>query len=98
MDRRCRKNWFITWIIKLFRWKFKIYCRSLNSKSLCFLDLKITSDHKKLLTSVYSEPTNSDLYLDGTLCHSTKSIDEISTGVAKLLKWICSHDSNFLEQ
>ena len=48
--------------------------------------LKITVDDEKLLTSVYSKPTNSHLYLDGTSCHPTKSIDAISTGVAKRLK------------
>ena len=41
---------------------------------------------KTLLTLVYSKPTDSNLYLDGTSCHPTKPIDEISTGVAKLLK------------
>ena len=58
----------------------------IDGKSLCFLDLKITIDDKKLSTSVYSKPTDSHLYLDGTLCHPTKSIDGISTGVAKRLK------------
>ena len=60
--------------------------------------MKITVDDKKLLTSVYSKPTNSHLYLDGTSCHPTKSIDPISTGVAKRLKLICSNDCDFLEQ
>ena len=44
----------------------------IGGKSLCFLDLKITIDDKKLLTSVYNKPTDSHLYLDGTLCHPTK--------------------------
>ena len=70
----------------------------IGGKSLCFLDLKITIDDKKLLTSVHSKPTNSHLYLDGTSCHPTKSIDPISTGVAKRLKLICSNDCDFLEQ
>ena len=70
----------------------------MGGKSLYFLDLKITIDDKKLLTLVYSKPTDSCLYLDGTSCHPTKSIDEISTGVAEGLKRICSNDSDFLEQ
>ena len=49
----------------------------IGGKSLCFLDLKITIDDKKLLTSVYIKPTDSHFYLDGTLCHPTKSIDGI---------------------
>ena len=53
---------------------------------------------KKLLTSVYSKPTDSHLYLDGTSCHPTKSIDGISTGVAKQPKRICSNESDVLEQ
>ena len=70
----------------------------ISGKSLGSEDLKITSDDKKLLTSVYSTATDSHLYLDGTSCHSTKSIDGISTRVPKQLKQICSNDSNFLEQ
>ena len=49
--------------------KFKV---EIGDKSLCFLDLKITTDDKKLLTSVYSKPTDSDLCLDGTSCHPQK--------------------------
>ena len=69
----------------------------IGGKSLCFLDLKITIDDKKRLTSVYSKPTCSHLYLDGTSYHPTKSIDAMSTGVAKRLKQICSNESDFLE-
>ena len=32
------------------------------------------------------------------MCHLTKSIDRISTGVAKRYKRICSNDRDFLEQ
>ena len=60
--------------------------------------MRITTDDKKLLTSVYSKLTDSYLYLDGTSCHPTKSIDGISNGAAKQLKQICSHDNDFLEQ
>ena len=70
----------------------------ISGKSLCFLDLKITIDEKNLWTLAYSKPTDSHRYLDGTLCHPTKGIDGISTGVVKRLKRICCNDSNFLEQ
>ena len=70
----------------------------IGGKSLYFLDFKISIDDKKLLTSVYSKPTDSHLFLDGTSCHPTKSIDAISTGVPKRHKIICSNDSDFLEQ
>ena len=49
----------------------------IGDKSLCFLDLKITIDDKKLLTSIYSKPTESRFYFDGTLCHARKTIDAI---------------------
>ena len=59
------------------------------------LDLKITIDDKKLLTTVYRKPTDSHLYLEGTSCHLAKRIDGISPGEAKRLKRICSNDSDF---
>ena len=69
----------------------------IGGKLLYFLDFKIIIDDKKFLTSVYSKPTDSCLYLDGTSCHATKSIDAISTGLAKRLKRIYSNDSNFVD-
>ena len=57
----------------------------IGGKSLCFLNLKITIDDKKLATSVYSKPSISHLYLDDTLCHPTRSIDGVVTGVTKHL-------------
>ena len=63
-----------------------------------FLYLKITINDKKLVISVYSKPVDSHLYLYDASCHPTKSIDGISTGVAKPLKQIHSNDIDFLEQ
>ena len=60
-----------------------------------FLYLKITINDKKLVISVYSQPTDSHLYLDVASCHPTKSISGISTGVAKRLKQIRSNDNDF---
>ena len=60
--------------------------------------MKITTDNKKLLTSVYSKPSDSHLYLDSNSCHLTKSIDGITIGVGKPLKKICSNDNDFFEQ
>ena len=70
----------------------------IGGKSLSFLNLKITIDDKKHLSSVYSKPTDSHLYLYRTSCYPTKSIDKVSTGVAQGLKRLCSNDSEFLEQ
>ena len=60
--------------------------------------MKITTDDKKLLISVYSKPTDNHLYLDGNSCNLTKSIDRITTRVGKPLKQICSNDNDFFEQ
>ena len=70
----------------------------IGGKPLCFLDLKIAIDDKKCLSSVYSKPTDSHRYKDGTSCHPTKNFDTISTGVAKWFKLIFSNGSDFLEQ
>ena len=68
---------------------------TIGGKSLCFINLKITIDDKKFVTSVYSKSTNSHLYFDGTWCHPTKSIDEISTGVANDLNKYASMTAIF---
>ena len=68
----------------------------IGGKPICFLDLEITIDAKKLVTSVYRKPNDSHRYLDGTLCHPTKSIDGISTGVARQLKQTCSNDNIYI--
>ena len=54
----------------------------IGGKSL-LLYLKITINDKKLVISVYSKPADSHLYLDVASCHPAKSINGISTGVAK---------------
>ena len=45
--------------------------------SLCFLDLKISIVNNKLVTTVYSKPTDSHLYLQSNSCHNPKAIDGI---------------------
>ena len=57
--------------------------------------MKLTIDDKKLLISIYSKLTDSYLYLDGTSCHPTKSIDGISNRAAKRLKQIFSHHNQY---
>ena len=70
----------------------------ISGKSLWILDLKVSIDNKKLSTSVYSKPIDSQFYLDGTSFHPAKCIDAIATGVAKRLKRICSNGNDFLRQ
>ena len=57
---------------------------------LCFLDLKISVSSNKLMTTVYSKPTDSHLYLHSTSCHKSSSINGIPKGVAPCLRRICS--------
>ena len=57
---------------------------------LCFLDLKISVSSNKLMTTVYSKPTDSHLYLHSTSCHKSSSINGIPKGVALCLRRICS--------
>ena len=53
---------------------------------LCFLDLKISVSGNKLMTAVYSKPTDNHLYL-----HSTSfSINDIQNSVVLRLRRICS--------
>ena len=53
---------------------------------------------KKIVISVYSKPTYSHRYIDGTLYHLIKSINGISIGVVNWLKQMCSNDNDFSEQ
>ena len=57
---------------------------------LCFLDLKISVSSNKLMTTVYSKPTDSHLYLHSTSCHKSSSINGIPKGIALRLRRICS--------
>ena len=57
---------------------------------LCFLNLKISVSSNKLMTTVYSKPTDSHLYLHSTSCHKPSSINGIPKGVALRLRRICS--------
>ena len=58
-----------------------------------FIFKNYTINDKKLVISVYSKPADSHLYLDVASCHPTKSINRISTGVAKRLKQTRSNDN-----
>ena len=61
-----------------------------NYEIICFLDLKISVSCNKLMTTVYSKPTDSHLYLHSTSCHKSSSINSIQKGVALRLRRICS--------
>ena len=67
----------------------------IGGKSICFLDLKISIINQKLVTTVYSKPTDSHLYLHKQSCHNKSSIDEIQKGVALRLRRICSSNEEY---
>ena len=60
-----------------------------------FLDLRIGLVEGRLVTSVYSKPTDSHLYLQAESCHQEASIRGIQKGVALRLRRICSSLDEF---
>ena len=62
---------------------------------LCFLDLKMSMLGNKVMTAVYSKPTNNHLYLHSTSCHKSFSINDIQKGVALRLRRICSTEEEY---
>ena len=66
------------------------FTMEIGNDHLCFLDLKISVSSNKLMTTVYSKPTDSHLYLHSTSCHKSSSINGIPKGVALCLRRICS--------
>ena len=62
---------------------------------LCVLDLRIAIHEGRLLTSVYSKPTDSHLYLQADSCHQEASVKGILKGVALRLRRICSTIDEF---
>ena len=59
------------------------------------LDLRIGLFDGRLVTSVYSKPTDSHLYLQAESCHQEASIKGIQKGVALRLRRICSSLDEF---
>ena len=57
---------------------------------IAFLDLLIRILNGKLVTTVYSKPTDSHLYLQADSCHLEASVKGIQKGVALRLRRICS--------
>ena len=57
--------------------------------------MKISIINQKLVTAVYSKPTDSHLYLHKQSCHNKSSIDGIQKGVALRLQRICSSNEEY---
>ena len=69
-----------------------------GSKSICFLDLKISILNGQLKTTVYSKRTDSHLHLHAKYCNKASSITYIQKAVVLRLKRICSTDNEYLSK
>ena len=66
-----------------------------GGKLIRYLDLLIGIHEGCLITTVYSKPTDSHLYLQAESCHPEASIKGIQKGVALRLRRICSTIEEF---
>jgi hypothetical protein len=74
------------------------FTMEIGGQSLHFLDLLITIVDNKLVTSVYSKPTDAHLYLNAKSSHPKSQILGIAKGVALRLRRICSDDEDFKQR
>ena len=74
------------------------FTMEIAKSSLRFLDLKICIVDYKLVTTVYSKPTDTHLYLQSNSCYNPKAIDGIQKGVALRIRRICSSEQDYLEK
>jgi hypothetical protein len=98
---RYRDDCFVIWVGSLERLhEFHNFINTLDpylkftieigGRFITFLDLKIGIHEGRLITTVYSKPTDSHLYLQAESCHQDASIKGIQKGVALRLRRICS--------
>ena len=69
-----------------------------STKSVQFLDVEVSLQHGKIVTTVYSKPTDSHVYLDVTSCHPLHVIKNIPKGQFQRLRRICSNSIDFIEK
>ena len=60
--------------------------------------MKISIIDYKLVTTLYSKPTDSHLYLQSNFCHNPKAIDRIQKSVALRIKRYFSSEQGYLEK
>ena len=98
---RYRDDCFVIWVGSEERLhEFHMFINSLDEHlkftveigglRIAFLDLLIRIINGKLVTTVYSKPTDSHLYLQADSCHLEASVKGIQKGVALRLRRICS--------
>ena len=68
-----------------------------NKDSISFLDLKVILSNGKLITSLYSKPTDCHQYLHYGSCHPDYTKKSIVYSQALRIKRVCSQESDFNE-
>ena len=71
---------------------------SQSTEEVNFLDVRVMLKDGKLITSVYSKPTDSHLYLSQQSNHPRHMIDNIPKSQFLRLRRICSDTSDFMDQ
>ena len=67
----------------------------ISEEHLCFLDLKILFLDNKFVSTIFSKPTGSHLYLQLTSYHSPKSVAVIQKDVVLRIRGICLSENEF---
>ena len=71
---------------------------SQSTEEVNFLDVRVMIKDGKIITSVYSKPTDSHLYLSQKSNHPKHMINNIPKSQFLRLRRICSESSDFMEQ
>ena len=94
MERLCQFRDFLNSLDPNLEFKMTVG----ENDELTFLDLRIILKNNKLFTTVYSEPTSSQMYLDADSIHPKSTFTGIQKGVSLRLRRICSIDEEFNER
>jgi hypothetical protein len=73
------------------------FTMDVGGRSLHFLDPLISIVNNRIETTVYSKPTDAQLYLNANSSHPKSQILGIAKGVALRLRRICSKGADFWE-
>ena len=66
-----------------------------ESRSVEYLDVKITIQDGRLITDLYRKPMSCNTYLENSSCHPKHTKLNIPYGIALRMKMICSEDALF---
>lgn len=67
----------------------------ISKEHLCILGLKILFLDNKFVSTIFSKPTGSHLYLQLTSYHSSKSVAVIQKGIVLRIRGICLSENEF---